>query len=99
MSADLTRECVVEASKQQISADLAGEKVVLNNKDGIYYSLNPVGAHIWNLIKEPRSVQEILNDLLQEFDTDEQTCEADLQDLMRDMARIGLVEIRHATNS
>ena len=60
----ISEHSVVIASSEQVSCDLDGEAVILNLKDDVYYGLNPVGARIWNLIQEPKTVGKIKDVLL-----------------------------------
>jgi hypothetical protein len=41
---------------RRVSCNLAGEAVILNTKSGIYFGLKPVGARIWELVQEPRTI-------------------------------------------
>ena len=84
----------VKASGDLISSEVGGETVALNLKSGIYYSLNSVGSRIWQLIQEPRSVRDIRRAILDEFDVDEQRCETDVHNLLKELAAKGLVEVR-----
>ena len=71
---NITLNSVINATKDQVSCDLAGEAVILNQKDSVYYGLNEVGAFIWNLIKEPKKVSEIINAILEEYDIEKTAC-------------------------
>ena len=86
-------ETTVVAVKHQVSCDLSGEAVILSFKDGTYYGLNAVGARIWNLVEKPRTIKEIRDTLLQEFDVEPAQCESDLQAFLREMAGRNLIEI------
>jgi hypothetical protein len=92
----LLSSTVVVASTDQVSSDLAGESVILNLKSGTYFGLNEVGSTIWSLIQEPKSVEEICQMILQEYDVDPQTCEREVQSLLNDLLTAQLIEIRHA---
>jgi hypothetical protein len=92
----LLSSTVVVASTDQVSSDLAGESVILNLKSGTYFGLNEVGSTIWSLIQEPKSVGEICQTILQEYDVELQTCERDVQALLNDLLTAQLIEIRHA---
>lgn len=85
---------VVVASKEQVSASLQGEVVVLNMARGTYHGLNGVGARVWELIKDPRTVQEVCSALVAEYDVDAAQCQADLLALFKDLAVRGLIEIK-----
>ena len=86
---------VVAASSDQISCDLGGEAAILHLTSGVYFGLDAVGASVWQLIQEPRTVREIQAALLEEYDVDTTRCEADLYNLLRDFAAAGLVQVNH----
>ncbi len=86
---------IVVATKEQVSCDLGGESAILNLKNGVYYSLDPVGARVWNLLQEPRSVQEVCETLLGEYDVEPQRCESDLHALLEKLLGEGLIEVRN----
>ena len=82
----------VVATAEQVSCDLAGEAVILNLKNSVYYGLDPVGARIWSLLQESRTVREIRDALLGEYEVDAERCEQDVVDLLEELASYGLVE-------
>jgi hypothetical protein len=84
---------VVVVTKDQVSADLSGEAAILNLKSGVYFGLNTVGASIWKLIQEPRSVNEIRDALVQEYDVEPGKCEKDLLALLEELLSKELIEV------
>ena len=40
----------ITACSNHVSCDLNGEIVLLEMQEGMYYSLSPVAARVWNLI-------------------------------------------------
>lgn len=91
------RNLTIVAAKEQISSDLGGDAVILNLKTGVYHGLDSVGARIWNLLQESRTVNDILNTLLQEYDVSPAHCEHDLVVLLQKLADAGLIEVRNET--
>jgi hypothetical protein len=91
-------ESKVVATQHQVSCDLQGEAAILNLENGVYYGLNPVGARIWELVQEPRSVVEIRDTILEEYEVEEEQCQNDLLQLLREMETHGLIEVRDAKN-
>jgi Coenzyme PQQ synthesis protein D (PqqD) len=87
-------DSTVVAAKDQVSSDLGGEVAILDLKAGVYYGLDAVGARIWSLIEEPRTVKEIRDILLEEYDVEPERCERDLLALLQRLADEGLVEVR-----
>jgi hypothetical protein len=86
-------DSTVVAAKDQVSSDLGGEVAILDLKAGVYYGLDAVGARIWSLIQEPRTVNEILNILLEEYEVEPERCERDLLVLLQRLAEEGLIEV------
>jgi hypothetical protein len=86
-------DSTVVAAKDQVSSDLGGEVAILDLKAGVYYGLDAVGARIWSLIQEPRTVNEIRNILLEEYEVQPERCERDLLVLLQRLADEGLIEV------
>jgi hypothetical protein len=95
----VSRNSIVVAAKDLVSCNLADDVVILNLKDGIYYGLNSVGGRIWSLIQESRTVDQIRDAILEEYEIDPDSCERDLQVLLRDLAARELVRIEAGTPS
>ena len=66
--------------------------MLLDTRRGKYYTLNPTGAAIWDLLSEPRSLAELRLALLERFEVDHETLSGDLSDLLDDLRRHGLVD-------
>lgn len=90
----ISRESLVAATKNQVSADLNGEAVILNLQSGVYFGLNPVGKRIWELLQTPIAVKEIYRVLLEEYEVEPERCETDLLALLQELVDRGLVELR-----
>jgi hypothetical protein len=86
-------DSTVVAAKDQVSSDLGGEVAILDLKAGVYYGLDAVGARIWSLIQEPRTVNEIRDILLEEYEVEPERCERDLLVLLQRLAEEGLIEV------
>jgi hypothetical protein len=90
---EVTLESIVVASPDQISADLGGDAAILQLKDGVYYSLDPVGARVWALLKEPRCVRDLETILLDEYDVGADQCRRDLFELLEKLLGAGLIQV------
>ena len=90
---------IVVAAKDQVSTDLAGETVILSLDSGVYYGLDAVGARIWSLIEEPRTLNEIRDAILEEYEVEPGRCERDIVALLEQLADAGLIEIRDETGA
>lgn len=89
---ELTLDTPVSRTDDNLSSNLAGEEVVLNLQDGVYYGLNDVGARVWTLLDTTDTPREICDALQEEYDVDRATLEADVLTLLKEMEEGGLVE-------
>jgi len=87
----------VVAAKDQVSSDLGGEVAILHLEAGVYYGLDAVGARIWSLIQEPKTIGEIRDILVSEYEVGADRCESDVIALLQELADEGLIEVRDGT--
>ncbi len=97
MDAPISLYTIVVAAPEQISCPLGEEAAILNLKNSVYYGMNPVGARVWVLLKQPKSVTELRDVLLEEYEVDQERCEKDLLALLGTMRDEGLIVARDAT--
>lgn len=84
-------------AQEQLSCDLAGEAVILSLQKGAYYGLDAVGARIWDLIQQPRTVNEIRDAIVAQYEVEPDRCESDLLELLQKLAAQGLIEVKDET--
>jgi len=88
----INEESVVILNDEHIAGELLeGEFVIMNKQDNVYYGLNDVGGRIWQLIKEPHAVSDLIDTLMEEYDVDRTTCASEVIALLDDMAERGLI--------
>jgi hypothetical protein len=90
----LSTSSTIVAARQQVSCDLSGQAAILNLSSGVYYGLDGVGARVWALIQEPRTVERLRELLTAEYEVDPKRCERDLLSLLTRLRDAGLIEVR-----
>lgn len=91
---ELSGSTLITVSKDYVYCNVEDEMVLLGMEDGIYYGLNPVGAFIWEQIKEPKSINQVRDAILAEYEVEKVECERDLHELLRVLVEKGLVEVK-----
>lgn len=94
MDAPLSLQSMVIVSSQQVSCALGDEAAILNLQNSVYYGMNPVGATVWSLLKQAKTVAQIRDAIIEEYDVEEKRCEQDLFTLLEEMRSEGLIEVR-----
>jgi hypothetical protein len=92
---DLADHDLVSATKDAVACEFGNGLALLNLKSNIYYSLNGVGAFIWELIQEPRSIADIRGAVLARYTVDPERCQADIDALLKGLADNGLARLHH----
>ena len=82
----------VTVPSQVMDRSVGDETVILNLESGTYYGLDPVGARMWQLLGEGKSLGEVCEIMLEEYDVARERLEADLLKLAEELANNGLVD-------
>ncbi|MGH9651755.1 MAG: PqqD family protein [Terriglobales bacterium] len=94
----ISKDTTVKAIQDQVSCVVGEEAVILHLKDGTYYGLNAVGATVWNLIQQPRTVAELRDSVLRQYEVERSQCEQDLTRLLQELTEAGLIDIREPSS-
>jgi ubiquitin-protein ligase len=90
----ITEDTTFVTASSAISTELEGEAVILDTAASEYYGLNEVGTRIWTLLQEPRTLDEIVKVLVEEYSVDRDQCEEDVRKLLNQMTEKNLLEVR-----
>jgi hypothetical protein len=82
----------VEMTDSVVFQALQDEIVILNMDNQEYYGLDSVGADAWRLLLEHKNVSEAAKRLHDMYDVDEETARNDLEDLVSELLRAGLLK-------
>jgi Coenzyme PQQ synthesis protein D (PqqD) len=83
-----------QLSSRQMSSQIGDEVVILDHADGIYFNLENVGATVWNKLQEgPQDFETLVTEVCAVFDTDTESCKADIQSFIDDLVKKKLVII------
>lgn len=74
-------------------ADLDGEKVMMDMEKGKYLMLNEVATRIWDIVEEVKSIDEIINILLEEYEIEKKTCEEQVVTFIQQLVDSNLLSI------
>ncbi len=96
MDSVISDPSVVVATKDQFSCPLGDDIIILDLRAGLYFGLDNVGALVWELVQQPKSVRDLRQAILETFEVAPEVCERDLVALLRELAAKNLIEIRDA---
>lgn len=84
---------MIGRSGDWLSAKVGDEIMMMSAARGNYLGVNAVGARIWELIETPSDMDTICAVLVREFEVDEATCRAEVEQFVAEMGKHGAVTI------
>ena len=76
---------------QVMARTVGDETVILDLASGTYFGLDPVGARIWALMGERKTLAEICATMLEEYEVGREQLETDVLRLSGELVERGLV--------
>lgn len=77
-----------------VEARVDDRLVLLSPIDFSYHAVDPVGSRIWDLLREPNTVDQVVESLMAQYEVDDARCRADVEPFLERMVLIGVVEIQ-----
>ena len=85
----LTRYQAAAAVQGKAKNLVFDEYVILDPVPGVYYGLNQTGARIWELVDGTRTVEQIRDVIVEEYEVSLREAEKDLVELLGQLQHIG----------
>ena len=85
---------IVTIPSDVLFQELSGESVLLNLSSGKYYGLDEVGTRIWMVLGEHPKIADALPILLEEYEVDQERLSSDMNALIEDLLKHGLLQIK-----
>lgn len=83
----------VQRNNDCVAAMVADELVVLSVDLGRYFGLNPTAARVWELLEQPRTMEELCDSLAEEYEIQPDACRLEVTALLEDLQKEGLVTV------
>lgn len=83
----------LKASPEVVTCEFGEGVALLNLKKNVYYSLNSVGADIWELIQDSSSREDIHKYISERFQVEEDVCGPDIERLLSDLQKNNLLTV------
>jgi hypothetical protein len=62
-------------NKDVLGSLVDNEYVIFSSNNGEYYGLNSVASRVWESMHTPKTIQDISEELIREFDVEKEECE------------------------
>ena len=86
-------QCLRPRGDEIASKVIDGEAIIINLANGIYYSMDKVGAVVWEMIEAGRSLHEILSTIVMRYETSLEQAQSDVEHLVNELLQENLVTV------
>ena len=83
----------ITISPNVVSRAVGEETVILDLESGTYFGLDSIGARVWQMMEEGRTLSEICDVMVAEYDVSRETLEQDAVRLASELAAKRLISI------
>ncbi|MGH6828636.1 MAG: PqqD family protein [Rhizomicrobium sp.] len=83
----------IERNASIMAAEVDGEIVMMNVRQGLYFGLDDIATDVWKRIASPLRFSDLIESLAATYDGSPETIAADVSALVGRMAKHGLVRL------
>jgi hypothetical protein len=83
----------VRISSEALFQEISGEGVILDLASSSYFGLDPVGTRFWQLLQQNPDLNSAREALLEEFDVEAERLKSDIDQLVEQLSKAGLVHV------
>lgn len=83
--------CRYIQSKQVVQSKIDDEVVMMDIESGFYFGLNSVASIIWELLKDGKTVDELADYLITEYDVSREQCLEETDILIKKMLDLKVI--------
>ena len=90
---DMDLSAKVAIPQQVMARQIGDEQVILDLASGTYFGLDPVGARIWQLLTEGKTLAQACEVMQVEYEVTQETIEHDVLTLVQTLVERQLVSV------
>jgi hypothetical protein len=85
------QNCFRPREEEVASKVIDGEAIIINLANGVYYSMDKVGALVWDLLQAGHSLEQVISAVTSRFDVAREQAEPNVRDLVQELVQENLV--------
>lgn len=75
-----------------LAASVDDDLVMMSIQAGSYYNIGGVGTLVWELLAQPRSLDELIDGVLADYDVERERCASDIGAFVERLVSLNLIE-------
>jgi hypothetical protein len=95
----LTLHSIIQRAPDVVSAPADQDIIMVSVATGHYYGVSDVAREIWDAIRSPRRVSDLVDDLTTHYQIDSSSCEEQTLTFLKALLDEGLLQVKDAPAS
>jgi hypothetical protein len=87
----ITKESTVIRNNEVFASEIDNEVVMMHIQTGKYYGLDDIGSRIWEMMEAKIRVEDLIQQLLEEYEVSEEECTRDVLELLENLQTNDLI--------
>jgi hypothetical protein len=83
--------CFRPREEEVASKVIDGEAIIINLANGVYYSMDKVGACVWDLLQAGHTIEAVITEVTRRYDVAREQAESNVRDLVQELVEENLV--------
>ena len=83
--------CFRPREEEVASKVIDGEAIIINLANGVYYSMDKVGAYVWDLLQAGHTLEAVTSAVTRRYDVAREQAESNVRDLVQELVEENLV--------
>lgn len=89
----ITSATKIVISGEVLSQEVRGETVLLDLSREHYFGLDAIGTRVWQLLREGKSLEQLFDVMLDEFEVGREQLEIDITAFLENLISAGLISL------
>lgn len=91
---ELKANSKIKKTDNFVASDIDGQAVMMSIENNKYFGMDEIGTSIWNLLEKSPRFEDLISALMNEYEIDIHTCEADTKEFLEHLIKYDLIEIK-----
>ncbi|MFA7486661.1 MAG: lasso peptide biosynthesis PqqD family chaperone [Lysobacteraceae bacterium] len=88
----MSSKTVYRRNADILAANVDDDLVMMSIRAGNYYNIGGVGTLVWELLSQPRSLDDLIDGVVADYDVERERCAADIGAFVEKLVSLNLIE-------
>ena len=90
---EITGASTLVRNPELLSVEMDGDLVMMSIESGNYFGVSGIGPSIWNFLETPKQFDEVVNEIVENFEVEPELAAIDLHKFVAKLAENGMIEV------